>query len=396
MELGAKQCGRVLVVDDDPVVRRAYERLLSRQGWVVDTTCDGLEAKDRMSTTEFDVVVTDLCMPGYGGIELVRRLRERGSEIPVIVITGKPNVDSSIRAIEYGVFRYLVKPIAADMLADAVKCAVKAKRPTPAPEAPPPTSFDGEAEPNKPETQLSTHMRAVIQQYEEAKANLAIAFQPIVRFSHRQVFGYEAHLRANTAAPIDPRDLMNTAEQLGRLSELARASRAEMAKSLTKLPHSSTLVIKIHARELEDPTFIESLSPFSGIAHRVVLKITDRAPLRELDDVKECVRALRQAGFQLGIDERGAGYGALTSIASFSPEVVHLGMNLVRDIDRDERKQLVVRSILHIAERTSSTVIASGIETPSERETLVRLGCDLLQGHLFAPPGFGFPAPIWR
>ena len=92
------------------------------------------------------------------------------------------------------------------------------------------------------------------------------------------------------------------------------------------------------------------------------------------------------------MDDLGAGYAALSSLASIQPEVVKLDMSLVRGVDQQPIKRRLVASLQTLGEPLGITVVAEGVETIAERDTLVAIGCDLFQGFLFAKPQRGFPA----
>lgn len=106
----------MLVVDDEPALLRATGRLLELAGFVVTTRGSGPEAARRLVAERFDVVLSDLDMRDLGGIALLKMLRERDMDIPVVLVTGAPTLDSAMPAVEYGAFRYLTKPVARDEL----------------------------------------------------------------------------------------------------------------------------------------------------------------------------------------------------------------------------------------------------------------------------------------
>jgi EAL domain-containing protein (putative c-di-GMP-specific phosphodiesterase class I) len=91
----------------------------------------------------------------------------------------------------------------------------------------------------------------------------------------------------------------------------------------------------------------------------------------------------------------GAGYAGLTSFALLEPEVVKLDMSLVRDVHQSPTKQKVIRSMTSLCKELGMLVVAEGVETPAERDMLIELDCDLLQGFLFARPGRPFPEVQW-
>src|SRR6185312_10851529 len=94
-------------------------------------------------------------------------------------------------------------------------------------------------------------------------------------------------------------------------------------------------------------------------------------------------------------DALGAGYAGLTSFTLLEPEVVKLDMELVRGIDSHRTKRSIVTSMVTLCHDMGATVVAEGVETPAERDALVDLGCDLLQGYLLAKPAPPFPEFAW-
>jgi EAL domain-containing protein (putative c-di-GMP-specific phosphodiesterase class I) len=122
-----------------------------------------------------------------------------------------------------------------------------------------------------------------------------------------------------------------------------------------------------------------------------VFEVTERTSLERFRDIHDRVASLRAHGYRIAVDDLGAGYAALSSLATLQPEVVKLDMSLVRGVDRQPIKRRLVASLQTLGETLGITVIAEGVETVPERDTLVEIGCDLFQGYLFAKPGRGFP-----
>ena len=114
--------------------------------------------------------------------------------------------------------------------------------------------------------------------------------------------------------------------------------------------------------------------------------MTERAPLETIRDVTSRVAQLRALGYRIAVDDLGAGYAGLTSFAHLEPEVVKVDMSLIRGIDRSPMKQKLLGSIIGLCRDLGIEMIAEGIETEAERDTLIRLGGDLCQGYLFARP----------
>jgi CheY-like chemotaxis protein len=116
---------RVLVVDDEPALLRAYVRWLESAGCTVEQASDGQAASALVADHRYDVIVSDIGMPGMDGVQLLRAVRERDHDVPVILMTGAPAAASAISAVEYGATRYLVKPFKELVLCDAVRHAVR-------------------------------------------------------------------------------------------------------------------------------------------------------------------------------------------------------------------------------------------------------------------------------
>jgi EAL domain-containing protein (putative c-di-GMP-specific phosphodiesterase class I) len=109
-----------------------------------------------------------------------------------------------------------------------------------------------------------------------------------------------------------------------------------------------------------------------------------------VNDVGGRISRLREQGFRIAIDDIGAGYSGLTSFAQLEPEVVKLDMALVRDIDRRPTSRKLVGSLIALCTELDMKVVAEGIETAAERDTLHALGCTWMQGYLLGRPAAPF------
>lgn len=231
--------------------------------------------------------------------------------------------------------------------------------------------------------------------FERALETLWLAFQPIVRASDHSLFGYEALLRCGEPAMPHPGAVLDAAERLGRLDHLGRRVRSIAASKIADAEPGSAIFVNLDSHDLLDETLYSPRSPLSALAHRVVLEVTERASLDAVPDAKGKIAELRRMGFRIAIDDLGAGYSGLTSFLSLEPELVKLDMSLVRDLDKSANKEKLVRSMTALCKDLGMTVVAEGVESIEERDLLVELGCDLLQGYLLGRPGRPFPAVTW-
>lgn len=376
---------RVLIVDDDPALRAVWTDILSDAGLEVDTAASGAEAVTKLDQAGYDVILSDVSMPGMDGIELLKRVREHDLDVPVVLMTGGPSLASAIEAVEYGAFRYLAKPIDARELVAVVQRAARMhglarlKRLALA-------ELGGE--------DFALGDRAALEStFSRALASIWVAHQPIVSIKGRTVFAYEALMRSHEPGLANPADVLHAAERLGRLPELGRAIRSAAAAGISAAPADALLFVNLHPADLRDDDLYDPRSPLGRIASRVVLEITERASLEGLDAVASRVRELRDLGFRIAIDDLGAGYAGLSSLAQLEPEVVKLDMSLIRGLDSHPTRQRLVESMASVCHQLGMKVVTEGIETMEERDALCAVGCDLSQGYLFARPAAGYPAP---
>jgi two-component system response regulator MprA len=103
---------QILVVDDEPAVRRALERALRLDKYDVDLAVDGEEALDRLAERPVDAVILDVMMPGVDGLEVCRRMRAAGDRTPVLMLTARDAIDDRVLGLDVGADDYLVKPFA--------------------------------------------------------------------------------------------------------------------------------------------------------------------------------------------------------------------------------------------------------------------------------------------
>jgi len=115
---------KVLIVDDDPIVRTSFDRVLSRKGYAVITAENGEEALRKLNEEKYDVVYTDIRMPGMSGLEVAERVKARRPWIPVVIVTGYGTDAAEARAKAAGVSGFLHKPLSPEMIEDSARDAL--------------------------------------------------------------------------------------------------------------------------------------------------------------------------------------------------------------------------------------------------------------------------------
>ena len=122
-----KEIDRILIADDDAVIRKGLQRILTAEGYEVETVSNGRAALDRLDQERFKLLVTDLKMPGMSGLEVLESIRTRQPELPVVLITGYAAIDNAVEAMKNGATDYLAKPFSNEEIINKVKNAIKTR-----------------------------------------------------------------------------------------------------------------------------------------------------------------------------------------------------------------------------------------------------------------------------
>ena len=154
-----------------------------------------------------------------------------------------------------------------------------------------------------------------------------LAVQPIVDAQTTRPVAYEALLRSKHPVMDGPLPVLAAAERHDMLGDLSRAVIARAAEWLSRLDDNVKLFMNVHPNELADgDAFLERLAPLVPQSHRVVLEITERNRLGGITEWERVVESLTQAGFQLAVDDLGAGYSSLAVLAELQPAYVKVDM----------------------------------------------------------------------
>jgi len=371
--------GHVLIVDDETDLLDAYRAILESAGFRTDVAGDGRSALEHVRSGSYDAILTDIMMPKMDGLTLLRCVRERDLDVPVVIMTGNPRLESAIQAIEWGALRYLLKPVSAEALVQAVEHAVRLARIARLKREA--LGYLGISD------KLLGDKAGLKATFDRALGSLWMAYQPIVRAADASLFAHEALVRTAEVALPDPGALFDAAERLGRVAQVGWAVRDSVAALLDGDAQPRPVFVNLHPLDLVDESLFSPNSELSKRASRVVLEITERASLDRVPDVRSRIRTLKDMGFRIALDDFGAGYAGLSSFAAVEPDIVKLDMALVRGLDHEPVKRRIVGSIASLCRDLGIGVIAEGIETEAEKSAVVDLGWDLLQGFLFGRPG---------
>ncbi len=213
-------------------------------------------------------------------------------------------------------------------------------------------------------------------------------FHPIVRLADQSVIGHEALTRPLDMSGFDSvEDIFAFAESSDLLLEFERLCRRTAIRSAASIPNLGLLFLNASAQVVEDPEWAgameESLAESGLLPRDVVVEITERVAIHRHDEFQTALRTFKSRGYRVAVDDMGAGYASLQSLAAIEPDYLKFDVSLVRDIDRSGIKRSLLESLRQLAGKIGARVIAEGVERPEELETLRELGIELGQGFHF-------------
>jgi len=371
---------RVLIAEDDPMLLRAYARALGIVGFDVDRAENGEEAVNFLLANAYDAVVSDINLPCVDGVGVLQAAQRCDPDMPVILITGTPQLGTAVAAVEHAAFRYLIKPLSMTQLQETVIHSARTHRVLVLRRM----AIDLASATWSPAEDRNS-LRTL---FDRALQSAWMAYQPIFSLKEERIFGYEALLRSDEPTMANPCVFLSAAERLNRMAEVGRIVRDRVAAQLPNAP-AQFVFVNLHGSDLLDEHLYDPGSALSKVAERVVLEVTERASLASVADIEVRAARLRSLGFRIALDSLGAGYAGLASFTTLQPTVVKYDMSLVRGVDSSPTRRKVISAMTSLFAEMEVKVVAVGVETESERSTLVELGVDLMQGYLF-----GRPAPM--
>ncbi len=221
---------------------------------------------------------------------------------------------------------------------------------------------------------------------------LTSVFQPIVDLQRTTLFGYEALTRGPANSTLhSPLALFDTASRHGLMGELEYACREVACKNFVHADIEGKLFINISPMSLTETGYksgmTNSIIDRLGLpAERIVIELSEQYPLDDYQMLRKATDHFRDEGFQIAIDDLGAGYAGLRAWSELQPDYVKIDRHFIEHINRDPIKREFVRSIQEIASELGCRVVAEGIETREELNTVQEMGLQYGQGYFIGRP----------
>ena len=211
-----------------------------------------------------------------------------------------------------------------------------------------------------------------------------MVFQPIYHMREQRVVGFEALCRFQAEPQQTPDVWFKSARDVGLGMELELMVMQQALQAIDQMPDSLYLSLNVSPEYLLSGACLELLEKYAP--QRVVLEITEHARITDYERLREVLKPLREKGFQVAVDDAGAGYANFKHILELNADAIKLDVTLIRNIHSDIPRRALAASLIRFAEITETRVIAEGVETKKELDELNKLGVDKVQGYYIGKP----------
>lgn len=229
--------------------------------------------------------------------------------------------------------------------------------------------------------------------------HIKTVYQPIVSLQDGSVLGYEALSRIRLSeCELNIEQLFSIARRVRKLWELEKLCRTAALENAGEKSRSAKLFLNVDPNLIYDPELragftYEKLKEYGLNPDDLVFEITERSAIGEMNAFAASIEHYQKQNFKIAIDDFGAGYSGLSRVCTLRPNYIKIDMELVRNIHQFANKSSLVGSIVKFCREMNIALIAEGIETEEELNTLIRLGVDYGQGYYLGRPQEEFAEP---
>ena len=377
---------RVLVADDEPVLLEALADLIGSDGdfELVGSARDASEAISLAEQSRPDVALVDVRMPNGGGLRVAEELRDRLPEVRVIAHTAVDDRATVVRLLNGGAVGYLVKGTPPAEILGAIRRAARGQTSL-SPEVMSGMVSDLSEQLHRDELATSERRDRIerISRAIEGHGRTNV-YQPIMELDGHAVVGMEALARFATEPILPPDRWFAEAAEVGLGPDLELACDRVALADLARLPRGTYLSINASRRTAESSALLDELDAVD--ASRVVIEITEHEAVDDYDALSRALGRVRERGSRIAIDDAGAGFASLRHILLIDPEIIKIDVSLTRNIDSDAKRRAISSALITFGDEMGMTVVAEGIETLQEHETLRELGVRFGQGFYLGHP----------
>lgn len=223
--------------------------------------------------------------------------------------------------------------------------------------------------------------------------SLTSYFQPIIKISDDSIYGYETLIRGVKANGelMYPNELFEKSKRNDLNFKLDRLCRETSLKTAATKKVHQKVFINFIPTSIYDPEFcLASTEKWAKQLEfdptQIVFEVIETELVKNQEHLKKILEYYRNKGYKIALDDVGEGYSSLNMLIELKPDIIKIDRNIIDGIDKNELKQSVYKALYNVAKEHGITVLAEGVETAYELETIKSIGVDLVQGYYFAKP----------
>ena len=378
---------RVLIAEDDPAMRTALASLIGSDPrlQLVGSAPDAEAAIVAARQLRPDVCVVDVSMPGGGGRHATREIRAAVPEARVLALSGREDRSTVVDMLRAGAAGYVVKGTDADELLDAIHRTARGRATLSRTVT---EGVVGELAEHLARDEDTRRERAGVAERIQRTIDhrlLVMALQPICELGSREPIGFEALARFALAPARTPDVWFAEAAEVGLQLDLEIAAVEAALETLPALAPTMFLSVNVSPETIVCPRFLRTILG-TGLGEQIVVEVTEHAPIADYDAVNAAMDRLRAHGVRLAVDDAGAGFASLQHIVRLAPDLIKIDGELTRNVDSDRSRRALTSALIAFAHETGATIVAEGLETNDQIETLRELGVRIGQGFQLGRP----------
>jgi EAL domain-containing protein (putative c-di-GMP-specific phosphodiesterase class I)/CheY-like chemotaxis protein len=376
---------RVLIAEDKDTFRRAMSDLIGGEEELdlVAAAADAQEAIDLAERLRPDVALLDVKMPAGGGPRATREIRRRSPNTRIIALSAYEERSFVLEMLQAGATGYLVKGTGASEIIEAIKRADQGKGTLSAEvTADVIEELSGQLERQDRESDARRRQLERVRGVVESEGP-DVVFQPIFDLRSLRPVGVEALARFSPDYPGPPDVWFADAAAVGMLCELELAAVRSALGHMPDLAPDLWMSVNVSPETATSEGFLDTVG---HDAERLVIEITEHAPVDDYDGLNDSLKGFRDQGGKLAVDDAGAGFSSLRHILRLAPDFIKLDGALTRGIDTDQTRRALGAALISFASEIGVPIIAEGVETPEEVEALRALKVTCGQGFYLARP----------
>lgn len=374
---------RVLIADDDRLVRLVLTELIASDNGMelVAVAQDATEAITMAQRHRPHVALLDVTMPGGGGATATKAILSRRSATRVLALSASSERSAIKAMLDAGAVGYLTKGTGGADLLEGIRRTARGKRAI---------SSKVASELADEVSEALAERRATSMRYGRQKERVrrvideqlvTPVFQPIVELQEGAVTAFEALARFPRQGP---NVWFQLAADVGLRESLELEAIRAASGALEAIPEPVRLSVNASPSTVVTGALNDLLE---SVASRMIVEITEHAPVEDYDALSASLEPLRAAGALLAVDDAGAGYASLRHILRLDPDIIKIDETLTQRVAQERAPRALTAALVYFAREIEATVVAEGVETAQQLEALVDIGASHAQGYHLGRPG---------